>query len=866
MKVNVKTIAKMYKKDLNKIITSWATLIIIIGLAVLPSLYAWVNIYASWDPYSNTSGIKVGIVNNDAGGSIRGIEFNIGNEVVKLLKENKKLGWTFYKDADEGIKKVEEGEVYATIIIPSEFSLEMSTLLDKNPVKPTLEYYVNQKINAIAPKMTDSGASTLQKEISKSFIETVTKKVFEILNKAGVKIDENYDKIEKYKGTLYTINDNYPKINKALDDLIKKSDGTFVNINKTSDNITFIQDTLKKTIQLNEDLSKSLTDKSDEVEDISGDIDNIKENLAIMENTFSKISTTTDDLNNKISIYKPDMLSDIDDAIDEANRLSNEMKEVSQDLADLGEDVPKDLKEESDKIVADIEVYRNLLNTLDDSLSSISDNTIDLLDSLVDLNESISDKFEDINKKIDKTLKPIDNLLKRETFSTIRNKLEDAEDDFNYISRKTKRIRNTLKYTSSEVGKSIDSINAQIDDLKDLVQRSSKEIGDTTSEKASKLSSDFERISGNLDKLQGRLNTLKNNLNNNKNIEELLPEISKLTLNISNDLSKLQDNINSSDIVSQVQEALQKGSEGVLDLNTMIKNMKDDMNFLKDFLSDISSKGKIAVKDIKNFQKRNKDIEKKINDITSKVKAFDNKISLKDLANLLKTDGDTEGDFLALPVNLKTHNLFPVENYGAGLTPFYTTLSLWVGALLLCALLSVKFHNGSFEFNPREEYFAKYLLFVSIAILQGFIVSVGDILVLGIKVQFPVLFVALAVYQSIIFNTIVYTLVSLFDNVGKAIGIIFLVLQLAGSGGTFPIQVTPNFFQKIHYALPFTYGISAMREALAGVTYSTLSKDVITLSLFFLIFLALGYILKPRTTKLCSKLTHKLNDSGVIGH
>lgn len=862
MKVNVKTIAKMYKKDLNKIITSWATLIIIIGLAVLPSLYAWVNIYASWDPYSNTSGIKVGIVNNDVGGSIRGIEFNIGNEVVKLLKENKKLGWTFYKDEDEGIKKAEEGEVYATIIIPSEFSLEMSTLLDKNPVKPTLEYYVNQKINAIAPKMTDSGASTLQKEISQSFVETVTKKLFEILNKAGVKIDENYDKIEKYKGTLYAINDNYPKINKALDDLVKKSDGTFVNIDKTSDNIKVIQDTLNKTIQLNEDISKDLTNKSDKIEDVS---DDVKENLSIMENTFSKISTTTDDLNNKLSIYKPDMLSDIDDAIDEANRLSSEMKEVSQDLADLGEDVPKDLKEKSDKIAGDLDVYKNLLNTLDDSLSSISDNTIDLLDSLVDLNDSLSDKFEDINEEMDKALKPIDNLLQRQTFSTIRNKLEDAEDDFNYISKKTKRIRNTLKYTSSEVGKSVDSINAQIDDVKDLIQTSSKEIGDTTSEKASKLSSDFKRISGNLDKLKGRLTTLKNNLDNNKNVEELLPEISKLTLNISNDLSKLQNSINS-DIVPQVQEALQKGSEGVLDLNTMIKNMKDDMNFLKDFLSDISSQGKIAVKDIKNFQKRNKDIEKKINDITSKVKAFDNKISLKDLANLLKTDGDTEGDFLALPVNLKTHNLFPVENYGAGLTPFYTTLSLWVGALLLCALLSVKFHNGSFEFNPREEYFAKYLLFVSIAILQGFIVSVGDILVLGIKVQFPVLFVSLAVYQSIIFNTIVYTLVSLFDNVGKAIGIIFLVLQLAGSGGTFPIQVTPNFFQKIHYALPFTYGISAMREALAGVTYSTLSKDVITLSLFFLIFLALGYILKPRTTKLCSKLTHKLNDSGVIGH
>lgn len=862
MKVSIKKITKMYKVDLKKIRASWATMIIVMGLAILPSLYAWVNIYASWDPYSNTKGIKVGIVNNDVGGNIKGIEFNIGNEITKMLKENKKLGWTFYKDADEGIKKAEEGEVYATIIIPSDFSLEMSTLLDKKPVKPSLEYYVNQKINAIAPKMTDSGASTLQKEISQSFIETVTKKLFEILNKAGVKIDENYDKIEKYKGTLYAINDNYPNINKTLDKLIEKSEGTFVNIDKTSDNITFIQNTLSKTIQLNEDLSKNLTNKSNKIEDVSHDV---KENLSIMENTFSKISTTTDDLSNKLSIYKPDMLADIDDAISEANRLSDEMKEVSKDLADLGEDAPKDLREQSDKIIKDLKTYQDLLNTLKNSILSISDNSIDLLDSVVDLNDSILKEFKDVNDKIDKILKPVDNLLDRETFSTIRNKLKNVEDDLYHVSKTIKRIRNTLKYTSNEIESSVDSINAQIDDIKGLIQRSSKEIGDTTSEKASKVSSDFKRISENLDKLKGQLTTLKSNLANNNNVENMLPEISKLTLNISNDLSKLRNSLNS-DIVPQVQEALQKGAEGALDLNTMIKNMKDDMNFLKDFLSDISSQGKIAVKDIKDFQKRNKDIEKRISDITSKVKAFDNEVDVKDIMRLLKTDGDTEGDFLALPVNLKTHNLFPVANYGAGLTPFYTTLSLWVGALLLSALLSVKFHNGDFSFNPREEYFGKYLLFVSVAIVQALIVSIGDIFVLGVKVQFPMLFIGLAVYQSIIFTTIVYTLVSLFNNVGKAIGIVFLVFQLAGSGGTFPIQVTPNLFQKIHYVLPFTYGISAMREALAGVTYSTLSKDIIVLSVFFLIFLVLGYILKLRTTKLFSKLTPKLNDSGVIGH
>ena len=128
------------------------------------------------------------------------------------------------------------------------------------------------------------------------------------------------------------------------------------------------------------------------------------------------------------------------------------------------------------------------------------------------------------------------------------------------------------------------------------------------------------------------------------------------------------------------------------------------------------------------------------------------------------------------------------------------------------------------------------------------------------------LFVCLSMFYSLVFTGIVYTLVALLDNVGKAIGVVFLVLQIAGAGGTFPIQVTPPFFQQINKFLPFTYAINGMREAVAGIVMENLLVDILVLIVYFALFLALGLVLKRFASKSIGRFLKKLSDSGVIGH
>ena len=157
-----------------------------IGVCLLPSVYAWFNIAANMDPYANTSGIRVAIANCDTGTKTDVITMNAGDSIVEKLKENKSLGWQFVSEekAKEG---VQAGDYYAAIVIPENFSSSLVSILSGDLKRPKLDYYVNEKKNAIATKITDKVVQTVQTEVNESFVTTVVNLVNKLL---GTDIDE----------------------------------------------------------------------------------------------------------------------------------------------------------------------------------------------------------------------------------------------------------------------------------------------------------------------------------------------------------------------------------------------------------------------------------------------------------------------------------------------------------------------------------------------------------------------------------------------------------------------------------------------------------------------------------------------------
>lgn len=176
----MKNIFQIFYHDIKKIRKNVIALIVILGITIVPSLYAWFNIAASWDPYGNTGDLKVAIASQDKGydGELIPVKLNLGDQILSELHENTQLNWVFTnaKDAKKGVKS---GRYYAALVIPKDFSQDMMSLFSPDVTHPKITYYINEKENAIAPKITDKGATAVQQQVNSTFTETISKTALE---------------------------------------------------------------------------------------------------------------------------------------------------------------------------------------------------------------------------------------------------------------------------------------------------------------------------------------------------------------------------------------------------------------------------------------------------------------------------------------------------------------------------------------------------------------------------------------------------------------------------------------------------------------------------------------------------------------
>ena len=714
----MKNIFNIYKNDINNIIKNYAALIAVIALCILPSLYAWFNIAASWDPYSPeaASQIKIGVVNKDTGSSINGEEVNLGNKIIEGLKDNDLMGWQFVSE-EEANNNLEQGKYYASITIPEEFSKDMTSLITSNIKKGDIIYTVNEKINAIAPKLTSKGASGVQENVNKTLIETVSKVLLTTTRELGIKVE-----------------DAMPRISNVYN-MLEEVRGRFAEVNKTTD---LAYDGVVNIKEL--------------VGQIQSDIPFIKETLSNSENLTSEVK-------NFITSSKNGL-----------NNLSPTIKEDIRLISEISEDVSK---------------YSNALieaiNSGSDKAPEMVDNLISKVNSIDELTKSLLKILEAINKFAPN--KPLNGVIKqlqtlKESINKIQDSLHDVKEAINGGNTVDLSLLNNIKSLA-------DSVNATSSNLHSKFDTEIQEKINVIFDQAFKVA--------------------ENVLTVLQEAETKLPDVENI-LNIA-------------------YTSADKGIEGI----TFIKEKLPDAELI-------------------------------INELTDKMGAVNDNESLKELIDLLKNDVQERSDFLSNPVNLVENKLFTMGNYGTAMTPFYTTLSLWTGLLFLVSMLSVDKHG---EYTANEVYFGKLLLFLTLAVIQSLIVSIGDLVILKIYCVNPILFVLGSVFESIVFTFIVYSACSVFGNVGKVVCIVLLVLQIGGSGGTFPVELTPKFFQRIHPLLPFTYTISISREAIGGAVRNILLKDILICLCFILGAMIIAVFAKKPINKVSNKFTEKFKESGI---
>lgn len=263
-----------------------------------------------------------------------------------------------------------------------------------------------------------------------------------------------------------------------------------------------------------------------------------------------------------------------------------------------------------------------------------------------------------------------------------------------------------------------------------------------------------------------------------------------------------------------------------------------------------------------------KSVQSKVNDEV--VKTVD-MVAFKQLAmsgtstpsgSLSQVNGTDVSNYFYTPVTLDKTEYYPVDNYGSEVSPFYIVLSIWVGCVIACVLLKTRY-LGKNLFNPLEMYFGKMGLFLIVALLQATVTLIGAFH-LGIEVSNVSMFIFSVYFISIVFMIIVYSLVSVFGNAGKALAVVILVFQISTTGGIYPVSVMDPIFQMIHPWLPMTYAISMLREATLGMFWANYMHSFIVMLIIPIAVLIISLVIKEKLDKKAQVFENKLIDSGLF--
>lgn len=710
-------IFKIFVHDIVGLSRNIFALIIAGGLCIIPSLYAWFNIYSNWDPYANTSAVKVAVVSEDAGYTGEDGEYsNMGDSVLESLRTNTGLGWQILDKKDDAIEGVKSGEYYAAIVIGDDFSESMFDFIDKGLVHPSVTYYENEKKNAVASKITDTGKSTLQSNINTEFVNTVIQTAMSSTD--GMLADR---------------------------DIIG---GVLDNLNRLGDNLDGYKETIASFVSSNAALSGSLHDLRVQIPD------SLPDNSATMEALQNQTSKAADEY-----IAKLDRITAATRATSQA--LSAQLQWV---LTAIENNLP------TDEILAGIDNAQDLL----DSMNGQSDT---LTEQLQNISDQLGGVIDDDSIKL-----AVDSLVQIRIAA--KGLLEQSK-----ILVKAGALKSQVKLEL--VRTALVQCSQKIDEMDGILDESVQKA---------------------VDAMKGVISTSIDS------IGESLTQVSEQLGSLSAMLGSIEQTVDGMNV-------------GLDQMGSVMDGMSDKIVQLAGKLSDLTGDDKYRL-----------------------------------LAQALAQDPETYGEFLSSPVQVETHQVYATENYGSAVSPFYTTLALWVGGLLLTALIKV--HPDSPELingaKPHEPFFGRYLLFFVLGQVQAVITVLGDVYLLKIQCLDKGLFMLAACFTSFVFTLLIYALTVSFGDIGKALAVVMVVIQIAGSSGTYPIELLPVFFQKVYIYFPFPYAINAMRETISGRYGSDYWQFMGVLLLFVAASLALGLFIRKPFMKLNHYMHHRMHDTDMM--
>lgn len=468
-----------------------------------------------------------------------------------------------------------------------------------------------------------------------------------------------------------------------------------------------------------------------------------------------------------------------------------------------------------------MESGRSIANSAEAAANSAED-AVDTTSDLVSLNlDSMKDSLSVIEKAVDDILDRIQNTgdVGVEQIDSLRVAVDALQSRFN-TAMDTVTVPNDKK---QEIDGKVSAVNGDFDKMDEDLEKllaTSGQMGADTRALAAEMQKDFDSCEKSLDHL---IDTYHNVVD---------PQL-------SNTMNGIQDSI------LEIQRILNYSSDSINDVSSSLDSYPDMMSFGREHLEKTRNEAL--------------EMEGRLLELIADVEDVESNDQYNTLMALIESDPELIADFISSPVNLEQEPVYGMDNNGSATAPFYVVLSVWFGALILIAILhtGLKTNPGCENLKNSERFFGRYIVFFLIGQIQTVITVLGCLLYVNIQCEHPFLFWLAASVTSSTFTLFMYSLAFSFGNVGEAAAVVLMVIQVAGSGGTFPVEVLPWIFQLLYKYMPFAYGMNAMRETIAGMH----GKDYWGYLAGMLIYIGLALLFGLVISIPCRKLNEMIEES-----
>ncbi len=784
----------MIKQELTYLFKNKLLLFVMMVILLIPAIYAGMFLNSMWDPYGQIGRLPVAVVNKDVPVKYDGKTLALGDDLQATLKDNNAMNFNIAdeKKAQEGLKK---GDYYMVITIPQDFSKNATSMMDKNPKKMQLQYATNPGYNYISGKLSESAIKEIKANIISEVTTTYTKSVFASITELGDGL------VQASEGT-----------EKLLDGMNSLNDGTGL----ISYNLSVMADSGRILHSGSENLQTGVSNYVDGIGQLDGGINALVGGIGEAADGISRLRSGSNALLSGANLMKRQIDNSLTtENVAQINMASGSLLLLNDNIRKLnaavkGIDVTN-LKLAGEAAGADLQKSGNSLNNVASNLGAGAENVITAYRILAGLSQS-PDLTDEQRKQIAQAMSYMYDPDNQPGANTAYDNIVNAADG---TKEAGKNIQNT--------GTALEALaQSDISSQVDILQTSVAQIAEASDRL-------LPASSKAMDSLLLGMQNVQAGLGNTVDETGQMGIIEGMT-NLDDGIKNLSDGVSGADGILDGALKLQSASLRLVDKGT---ELKTGMAQVADGASKMAD-GETALADA------SKDLQGGLTAATDGISALNS--SLNDGADRISqnTAKDSNIDMFVNPLTVEETQITTVENNGHAMAAYMMSVGLWVGCLAFCLMYPLVKYRNKLK-NGFAWFMSKAVILYPTAIIMALVLYFALCIIDGFNPVRARDTILITVITAICFMTIMYFFNVLLGKVGSFIMLVFMVLQLAGSAGTYPIEISGAFAKAIHKYVPFTYTVNAFRSAISGG--ASIQNELTVLVVITAIFMLLTVLL-----------------------